>query len=82
MFDWPEHTHTSPTSTSLNVSVFFPATVISIGAPASIASSVTRHLPCASATAAASRPPAFTATASPGSAVPQTGTFVPRWSTM
>ena len=49
MFDCPEPTQTSPTSTSSRVSVLVPATVSVSGPPALSGSSLTSHLPCASA---------------------------------
>jgi hypothetical protein len=78
MFDWPEQTQTSPTSTSRTVMVFSPATVISSGPPADSGSSDTRQRPLASAVVEALRPPISTLTCSPGAAVPQTGTEASR----
>ena len=52
MFDWPEPSHTSPTSTSLMVRVFFPFTPSVCGPPAGSLSNRTTHLPSAAALAA------------------------------
>ena len=83
MFDWPPQSHTSPTSTSLSVSVFSPAMVISRGdALAGIASRRTIHLPPSSAVADFSWPPKRTVTFSPAFAHPQTGTGMPRCRTI
>ena len=76
MFDWPDAIHTSPTSTSCNVVVFFPAIITSIGcSDAFIGSSVTHHRPLSSAVALPFDSPAVTVTCSPASAVPQTRHF-------
>src|SRR4051812_14642707 len=83
MFDCPEHTHTSPTSTSLTVSVFLPFTVSAAGlALAGIAGSFAVHLPEPSALALAVWSPKVTVTGSFASAVPHTGTAMPCWRTM
>ena len=83
MFDCPEQIQTSPTSTSLNVTVFFPftVTVTGVALPGNGVSS-TRHFPLSSAWACVFSEPTVTVTASPGSAVPQTGSFAPSCSTM
>ena len=86
MFDCPEQSQTSPTSTSLNVTAVLPPETTS-GVPACfgsafIAGSLTSHLPESSAVAEASWPRNLTVTFSPGSAVPQTGTAMPCCSTM
>jgi hypothetical protein len=49
MLDCPEASHTSPTITSLIVSLFFPATVSVCGPPALSLSSLTLHFPSAAA---------------------------------
>jgi hypothetical protein len=83
MLDWPEQIQTSPTRTSLYVSVFFPAIVMVSGVvPAFSGSSVTSHLPSAPAVALPVSPPTVTVTFSPAPAVPHTGSFVPACSTM
>ena len=75
MFDWPEQTQTSPTSTSSKVTVFFPLTVIVCGPPAGSGSSVTDHLPSSPAFAVFDWSAMLTVTSSPGSALPQTLSF-------
>ena len=76
MLDWPEATQTSPTTTSETVSLFLPATVISNGPGAeSFRFRASIHLPAASALAVAEMPLSDTVTSSPGSALPQIGTF-------
>ena len=87
MFDCPDPSQTSPTSTSLIVIGVLPALpviVIVNGAPAFAASfaSFTIHLPSASAVANFVWPAIFTVTFSPASAVPHTGTVRPFCSTM
>src|SRR5947209_4998438 len=52
MFDWPEHTQTSPTSTFLYWRVLVPAMVMASGPPASPDLRVTAQPPLASALAA------------------------------
>ena len=82
MFDWPEQNHTSPTTTSLNSTLFFPLTVNF--APVALAFkgvSATDHLP-SFAVVSAFCPANSTVTFSPSSAQPQTGTFWSRWRTM
>ena len=75
MFDWPEQSQTSPTSTSSKVIVFLPLTVSVCGPPAGSGSSVTDHLPSSSALAVLVWPAIVTVTSSPGSAQPQTRSF-------
>src|SRR5262249_3451960 len=82
MLDWPEQTQTSPTATLCTTNVFFPATVISHGPPAASGPSSTFQRPPLSGAVPAVCPARLTVTCSPGSAVPHTATFVPRWSTM
>ena len=82
MFDWPEPSQTSPTSTSEKVTVFWPLTVSVCGPAAASGASFTDHLPSAPAFAVAVWPAIVTVTSSPGAAVPHTGTAVARWSTM
>src|SRR5947208_7506899 len=83
MFDWPEHTHTSPTSTSLTASSFFPFTVSCAGWLLAVSGgSLAVHLPEPSAVALAVCPPRVTVTSSLASALPQTGTGMPCWRTM
>ena len=83
MFDWPEQTHTSPTTTFVILIVFALETVISDGsARAGPAGSVAVHLPSSFARAFAVLPSKETVTSAPGSVQPQTGTGVPRWRTM
>ena len=82
MFDCPEPTHTSPTTTFFNVMVFLPDTDSSTGPPAFIGASSIFHLPLRSAVAVACRPPTLTVTCSPDPAQPQTATLASRWSTM
>ena len=81
MLDCPEQIQTSPIRMSVTVISLLPLTVISNGPPASIGSSLAIHFPAASATAFAFCFPSSTKTFSPGSAVPQTGIFIPRWKT-
>ena len=50
-FDWPEQNHTSPTSTSLSVTVFLPVTVMASGPPAFMGPSRAVQQPPASAVA-------------------------------
>jgi len=57
MLDWPEQSHTSPTSTSSNFTVFDPLTCSTCGPPAVIFGSVTFHSPRSFATARALLPP-------------------------
>ncbi len=82
MLDCPEHSQTSPTTTLVNATVFRPTTVSVSGPPCSIASSRTIHFPSASAVAVACRPANETDTASPGAALPHTGTAICRCRTM
>ena len=83
MFDWPEASQTSPTSTSLTVSVFLPLTVSVCGAPAGASlSSRTSHLPSSPALVDCERPAIVTVTSSPGSAQPQIGMTASDWATM
>src|ERR1017187_5165275 len=85
MFDWPDPSHTSPTSTSLTVIAalsFLPAIVIVYGPPDFSFANRTIHVPVASAVADFVWPLNFTVIFSPGSAVPQMGTCMPFCSTM
>src|SRR5262249_24771978 len=50
MLDWPLHTHTAPTYTSLSVTLLVPAIVSVYGPPALCSGNVTSHLPSRSAT--------------------------------
>jgi hypothetical protein len=81
MFDCPDASHTSPTSTSLTVSVFLPDTVSVSASPAGRGSSFTDQLPARSAVVFFVCLPSVTLTSSPASAQPQTGTAASRWST-
>ncbi len=75
MFDWPEQNHTSPTTTSVKVSVFAPRTSSRAGsAEAWSASSFSDHVPSALVTVSLLCPAKATVTRSPGAAHPQTGT--------
>ena len=78
MFDWPEQTHTSPTSTSRIVIELLPLTVISIGRSTSMGLSARRHVPVSSVVVDCVCPAADRVTRSCGSAVPQIGTRMPR----
>ncbi len=83
MFDWPEQSQTSPTSTLALVMVFLPVTTS--GRPLVLAARGARRTsqsPLSSAVVLRFWPAKATATSSPGSAVPQTGTSMPRCSTM
>ena len=82
MFDWPEQNHTSPTTTSLNSTLFLPLTVNF--APVLVpfrGVNATDHLP-PFAVVSAFCPANSTVTFSPSSAQPHTGTFWSRWRTM
>ena len=84
MFDWPLANHTSPTRT-LDISSWLPATetfIVRFSHDASIGSRRTRHSPLASAFAVFDCPANSTVTASPGVAVPHTGTGTQRCITM
>src|SRR4051812_38400914 len=82
MFDWPEPTQTSPTSTLCTVTVVLPATVISYGPPALSGPKRTAHRPSAPVVVDSLAPATVTVTFSPGSAQPHTRAFAPCWSTM
>jgi hypothetical protein len=82
MFDWPEPSHTSPTSTSLTSMLFVPFTVRASPSATCSGSSFTCHLPCASAVVVFDCPAMATLMVSPGEAVPQIGAALSRWSTM
>ncbi len=83
MFDCPDTSHTSPTSTSFNSTRFLPLTVRTTGvAFARRESSHTRQRPSAPAVVLFVCPAKLTVTASPGSARPQTGTRTPRCKTI
>ena len=83
ILDWPEATQTSPTTMSETVSLFLPTTVISNGPGAeSFRFRASIHLPAASALAVAAMPLSDTVTSSPGSALPQIGTFAALSKTM
>ena len=83
MLDWPAHTHTSPMSTSLNVTVFFPFTVSVCGPPYSATGfKSTLHIPSAPAVVECTCEPNVTVIGSLGSALPQTLFPMPCWSTM
>src|SRR5579862_1539959 len=82
MFDWPEHSHTSPTSTSCAVLFWFPSPLLTVrvrdSVDAGILSRCAIHLPSASATAVLVWPANETVTLVPGFAHPHTGTFTSR----
>ncbi len=83
MFDWPDASHTSPTRTSLTVSVVPPFTVSVCGSPAaSSGSSFNVHWPSASAFVAFDFPAMETVTSSPGAAQPHTATAASLCKTM
>ena len=82
MFDCPEHSHTSPVSTSWIVIVLLPFTVIVVLSPDFSGSSFTRHSPFSSAFADFVWPAMETVTSSPGEAHPQTGAAVSAWRIM
>src|SRR5262249_28797466 len=78
-----EQTQTSPTRTSLRVTVFLPVTVNSYGPPACCRGSLAVQRPSLSAVARASASDRRrTVTSSPGSAGPQTGIDRSRCGTM
>ena len=84
MLDWPESSHTSPTSTLVRVRED-PPLVTSIVRPlvlATIGSRRTCHLPSAPAVAFLVCPAKVTCTGWFGSAQPHTGTAASRCSTM
>ena len=82
MFDWPEHSHTSPTSTSVRRWLMSPAlTTSACGPPALCAGSSMRQRPVASAVAVAFAVFSDTVTRVPASARPQIGIGRPRCST-
>ena len=71
MLDWPLQTQTSPTTTSLRLSLFLPLTVMTAeSAQAFMASSLTHQAPSLSAVADLVWPAKATVTFSSGSAVP------------
>ena len=82
ILDWPEHSHTSPSSTLLTVTVFLPFRVSVNGPPAGRGARLTRQCPSVPATVETDCVPSVTVTFSDGSAVPQTGTWTPRCKTM
>ena len=73
----PEQSHTSPTRTSLTATPL--AASVRPSQLAGIGSRSTRQRPSAAAVADFDCPANVTVTASPASAVPQTGTFASRW---
>ncbi len=75
MLDWPEHSQTSPTSTSFTVWLAPPLAWADStkGPPAAVAGRAADQWPEASAVAVADAPPSDTVTVSPGEAWPQTG---------
>jgi len=82
MFDWPEHSQTSPTRMLFTVTVLVPAMVIVCGPPAVMAGSCTLHFPLSQAVAVTLVSPSVTVTFVPGSSQPQIGTASPRCRTM
>ena len=83
MFDWPATSQTSPTRTYLISSVLVPTIVNDRGLlEACNAESSTRHLPSGPAIVFFVWLANRTVMLSPGSAVPQIGTFAPRCKTM
>jgi hypothetical protein len=79
MFDWPEHSHTSPISRSVRVWVSAPERTVRLsGAPGSRAGSAADQRPWASAVALAFAPERSMATAALGWATPQTRIGWPR----
>ena len=79
MFDWPEHSHTSPTTTSVSVSVGLAVHSVAVrlvpSARAASGGRTARHVPSAPAVALAvapSTPRSSTATSAPGGAYPHT----------
>ncbi len=83
MFDCPDASHTSPTTTSETVTVSEPRAVNTPGVACTASgSSVTLHRPAASASAVLLCPANSTVTFSPASAVPQTGTGCPACNTI
>ena len=73
MFDWPEHSHTSPTSTSPTLCVAPPELAVNVyGPPAFIAGNDACQCPDASARALLRDFASVTVTSSPGPASPQT----------
>ena len=82
MFDCPDPTHTSPTSTSFSTMVFLPFTVSESAGPTLSGSSFTRQSPLASAFVVLVCPAMLTVTSSSGAAVPQTGAGTSRCKSM
>src|SRR3569833_357526 len=83
MFDWPEHSHTSPTRMSFDVATApDSARTLSVcGPPAAIAGNVASHRPFESARALAETPAMEAVTVSPGVLHPHTRTGVSRCNT-
>ena len=84
MFDCPLHNQTSPTCTPLKLTTLEPETIVMMF-PDELAAMLTRlarQFPFAVATAETFCPRNDTVTGAPGSAVPKTGTVVPRCNTM
>src|SRR5258706_8868921 len=82
MFDCPEATHTSPTSTSWNVMAFEAFTVSVKGPPAEDGGRYKLHLPRSSAVVLACVPRNSAATRSPDAAIPHTWMGRSRCTTM
>jgi hypothetical protein len=82
MLDCPEHTQTSPISTSLMVMALLPRTWSVNGPPAGILGRIASHSPASSALTVRWLLPKKTVTASPGAALPQSLMGALRWSTM
>src|SRR5258706_16134056 len=82
MLDWPDATQTSPTSTSLSVTVLVAFTTRENGPPASPGDKYRLQRPRSSVVAVLLSPRNVTATLSPGVALPQTCTGIPRCRTM
>jgi hypothetical protein len=82
MFDWPEQSHTSPTSRSpTSCARVGECAERECGPPAGMAGNVTLQRPDASARARCVAEPSVTVTSSPAFAVPQTAIGRSRWST-
>src|SRR5437016_1276649 len=74
MFDWPEQTQTSPTSTSSTSTRFLaPFTISLYGPPAACVGNTVDHLPSARDLVVAVAPLSSTVISSPGLAQPHTG---------
>jgi len=82
MFDCPPHSHTSPTSTSCNSTIWRPVILMLYGPPGGGGWIFTHQRPSGPVTVLAAWPAISTRTASPGSDHPQIVFGFPRCRTM